>query len=359
MALALDASLADVVRGSGKTLLCFVIPDTVARAPRLLRREPWRPLPACIAIAGALPGIALVLLVVHWVTGARCWNLTDWYVLYYFTLNGALLIIPRDAWNRLTEIAPEVDTLIKRGEDRVRLAARVQSMTRLDVQIALAALGFAAGVVGAIATVNIRRLDLAVSMPFLLSIGCTIGLGAAVVSCIASGMHWLYVFCRLPSVRYDSLDPANSSGLRNIYSLLARSQWYCTVGLVLALAPLAFLYNAARGSTFLRLSLLIAIAGSLLLVVLAYTVPPWLIHRTRVRDKAELLAELRQALPASLVGLSECELQAIERRLSVYEHVQGRATGRADRVIVTSLLLSLATIAAAVVPWVLARALSH
>jgi hypothetical protein len=232
-------------------------------------------------------------------------------------------------------------------------------MIRLDMQLVFAAMGFAAGVAGAIVTVHIRRLDLAVSVPFVLSIGITIGIGTAVVGWIASGMHWLYVFCRLCSVRYDTLDPANSPGLRKIHGLLARTQWYCTVGLVLALAPLAFLYNAARGSIFLRLSLLIAIAGSLFVVVLAYTLPPWLIHRTRVRDKTELLAELREGLPSTLVGLSEEDLHAVARRLVVYEQVQRRVTGRADRVLVTSLLLSVATISAAVIPLLLAHGSSH
>lgn len=340
---------------AGRSLFCFAAPARLALLPTLTGRRAWNPTWVCVGLASVLPGVAVLLLLLHLATGAHTWTFMDWYVLYYLSLNLALLLIPRDSWARLVAISPDVAAVIKSPADSERLVARIRHMVRFDVQLLLSVAGVIAGLAAALATADARNVGIVVAIPFVLSVGVTLGLGALVVAWIAYGMHWLYVFSHLQSVRYDSVDPMRTPGLRLMYALLARAQMYCTLGLLLALAPLVLLYNQARGSAFLRLALALAGTGSLVVVLLAYTMPPWLIHLTRVRDKEKLLDELREDLPATLVGVQEEDLRLVERRLTLYADVQARPTRRGDRVLVTSLGLSVATIGAAFIPLLLAR----
>ncbi len=162
-----------------------------------------------------------------------------------------------------------------------------------------------------------------------------------------NGLRYLLAFSRLASVRLDEVDPADTPGLRLSYLLIERTQRYATVGLLLAILPLALRYGLAAQTHTLTVALIAAAIASFVVVVLVYVLPSRFLNDIRERDKRRLLDELRPGLPARL---SIVDRGNVAERLAIYEHVQKSPTGGFDRSVLISIVLATVTVAAAFVP---------
>lgn len=306
-----------------------------------------------VGLALICPTTVLLLLLLRPVGLPDLWNSTCWFVLYYGFLHWTLLIVPQDSWQRLADVAPDMDAVIRDPRERTRLATFVRRTLRLDVQIAIALISFVSGVVGATAAADAQGVSIAAAVPFELSIGLTMAFGSNVVLWIIGGLVWVHAMSRLESIRFDPIDPTRSPGLARMYHLVTRVQWYATGGLVLALLPHVVLYNDTRDSAFLQTTLFVAGCASVVVVLLVYTLPPWYLHLMRVRDKDALLSELHEQLPCDLPYVSPNELRTAQPKLDLYREIQSRPTGGLDRGVLTSLVAALVTIAAAFLPLLL------
>lgn len=280
------------------------------------------------------------------------WNLTSWLDLYYCSLNAALLAFPADAWARLETTVSDMEDVIKRKRDRQHLIAVVTGARRLDVQILLGLAGFVAGVIGAGFAARALSVSVLAAMPFELSIGITMLLGSNVVLWIANGLYWVREMSRLPSVRFDPIDPMLTPGLTGMYSLAIRAQAYATLGVILALAPLVYLYSLVRSSQFLQAMVVVGGAGAVVVLVLACTLAPWYLHVMRRNDKHTLLLRLRASLPCDPARLAGDHALRRAPQLAFYDRMAARPTGGLDGALVAGLLVALATLAAALLPFV-------
>jgi hypothetical protein len=308
------------------------------------------PILARLAIALLCPLLAVLLLVAQQLISVHLWNYTSRLVIYYFTLNLALLTLPRDSWLRMIDIAPDLDALITDDDDRRRLVAVLDRTAQLRYQLSI---GFATSVVGIIIAALIaeaRNVPPENAIAYELSLGMTLLLGSNVVIWMVNGLRYLYVRSRLESVHFDQIAPEQAPGLRRIYALMTRVQWYATGGLLLSVLPLALVYVATPRTRVLHAAVVVASIIAFAVVVLVYTLPPWFLHVMRERDKERLLSVLRRELPVEIIRLEGTVLRHVVEKLALYEHLRTRPTGGLDRAMITSLLLALATVAAGFLP---------
>lgn len=348
-------SLTDATNRAANFLLFNVIP---ARVSRFLGSSGQSRAVANVALAATCPALALVLLGLTSVGIGYEWNEMNWFVVYYVSLNWALLYVPQDSWRRLQQVAPDMDALIQDPADRARIATLVLRTVRVDIQLIVGTIAFIAGLIGAAAAAHAKGVSIGAAVPFELSIGFTMFFGTHVVLWITSAVFWLRAMSALPSTRLDPIDAMRSGGISNGYALMTRAQWYATGGLVLAILPLAILYRDTRESTYLHIIVLIAGIGSLVVVVIAYSLPLWYMHVIRRRDKEALLTELRSALPIDFSGLDDAELRALEPRMALYRSVQARPTGGLDRPMLASLIAALVAVSVAFLPLVIKKSSS-
>lgn len=349
-------SLAGAIRSARPSMLCYAVPDGIGHLPRrIFGGTVWPERVIILAIALACPVAALVALVFAWAGVDALWNATSWYVLYYVLLNLALLVVPRISWQRLEAIAGDVESLIQRPDERKRIADLIRRTLRIDVQIAAGLVGALAGAAGAAVTAHTLEIPVLAAIPFEISIAITMFFGVNVVLWIGCGLRWVHEMAALSSVRFDSIDAFQSPGLREMYALITRAQWYATGGLVLALLPLVVLYSQTRASGFLGVVVLAAGLGSVAVVLLAYTLPPYYLHLMRERDKDAILHEIRQSLPVEIASLRGDDLARVGPVMDLFYRMQARPTGGLTRSLVTSLIASLTTLAATFLPLLLGR----
>lgn len=336
-------------------MLCFLLPDAVRRLPQaILGRDPWRrQRTAILVLALVFPTLAVVGLVVEVLGGPNLWNFTSKYALYYGIVIMGLIGVPQDSWKRLEAISPYIEADVRDLHDRTKLIDIVHRAIRLDVQVLVGLIGCVAGIVGAAVAAHARDVPVYEALPFELAVGLTVLLQSNVVMWTLCGCWWLGVWTRLPSLRFDSYDPLRSLGLKKVYELTNRGQWYLTGGLVLLIIPLVLLYNEARDNEFLRVIVIISAVTSVIVVVLAYIVPPWCLRAARVRDKEALLTELHVLHGVELSDVDSEQLRNMEPTLALYSSVQARATGRVNGNRVASLAGALISLAAAFLPLLL------
>lgn len=334
-------------------MLCFVLPERArSLSAKILHGRELRTRTAILALAGVCPMLAVALSVVELLGGPDMWNVTSWYVMLYAIVNLGLLGVPQDSWRRLEAITSDIEADIRKQADRARLVRIVHRAIRMDLQVGLGLVGLLAGIAGAFGASSALGVPAYAAVPFALSIGLTVLLQTNVVMWTLCGYWWVWIWTRLPSLRFDAYDPLQSPGLRGIYQLLNRGQWYLTGGLVLVIIPLVMLYSQARDSTFLGIIVVTAGVAAGSIVVLAYIVPPLCLRGARARDREALLAELR----ASHRGIEDIEreiLGTIVPLLSLYSTIRTRSVGGVDSNRVTGLIGALASVAAPFLPLVL------
>ncbi len=278
------------------------------------------------------------------------WDYIGTLTILYGALNYALMSLPGDAWRRVVLIAPEVDSLIRDPADRSRLARLVAKGLRLELQLCISALAAVGGFVIAIVEARSHGVVLSSIVVYALSLASALFLGVNVVLWMLYGLRYLFVFSRLTSVRLDEVDPGATPALSDMYPLIARVQWYATIGLLLAILPLALRYVLAAQTHTLTVALIAAAIAAFIVVLLVYVLPSRFMREVREREKRRLLFELRRSLPSTLTGLDRGDVELVGECLAIYEQVRRQPTGGFDRTVLASLIVAMVTVAAAFAP---------
>jgi hypothetical protein len=337
-------------------VLSIRIPDLATEFALGHAGNTLKPSPMLVKLGIALicPLLMLLLLLLEQAIAVHLYNYTSILVVYYFSLNFALLALPSDAWARLMRVAPDLDALITDENDTYAIVTLIKRTAQLRYQITISSAAAILGIVIAAVDAQARNIPVEYAIAYELSLGMTLLLGSNVVVWMINGLRYLHAMSRLESVQFDQVDPAQAPGLQRIYSLVTRVQWYATGGLLLSILPLAIAYATTPDTRFLHAAVISASVIAFIVVVLVYLLPPRFLHVMRKRDKERLLLELRNELPPEVLDLNGLTLCDATERLALYRHIQALPTGGLDRVMVTSLFLALATVAAGFLPLLLA-----
>jgi len=278
--------------------------------------------------------------------GRFCEGIAFFWLVYYTILNCCLLEFPRFAWLRLVRITDRIDDMLESAADKDKLIWWMKQRLRLYPQLLLSIGAGGAGLI----TLRIVAPFLAGKIQFCvasyLSVFITAALGA-------NGVYWLwlvpfliYRLHKFPSLRVTWNSPVRTPAIRDLSRLLGVSALLTSVGVILFVIPLLYVYFSVQSVQSLLFLNTVSFAASLGTLLFVTVFPQYWLSGIVYREKCKILDELSAEIDNHRGnGFADDTLPSLAAKINIYQAIDATSSSTIDAETLVKYTLAVLTIA--------------